>query len=268
MASVITAPQAPPATRGGETLLLAAIEPLQTELREHPLYRSIRSLPALRTFMESHVYAVWDFMSLLKALQRSLTCVELPWRPSGDPTARRLINEIVLGEESDLYEGSFLSHFELYLHAMESCGADGSRVTELVRAVEAGHSLEDALRSAPGESRAFVEATFATLATGETHRIAAAFTLGREDLIPEIFSAFVREMDEQVPGPIAPLRYYLERHIEVDGDQHGPMAMAMLRHLCRSEQDWADATEAATHALRARLAFWDGIYRRIEGTAA
>ena len=251
-------------TLSGEGLLFASIAPLRAKLREHTLYSSISSLKALRIFMESHVYAVWDFMSLLKTLQRTLTCVEVPWRPTENPTARRLINEIVLGEESDLYEGTSLSHFELYLYAMQSCGADTARVSNLIRAVEQGRPLQDALRSAPEESRAFVEATFATLATGETHRIAAAFTFGREDLIPEIFSAFIRKLDEQLPGQIAPFRYYLERHIEMDGDEHGPMALEMMRHLCRSEQAWEDAADAATHALEARLAFWDGIQRRIE----
>ena len=269
MASVSALPApasvpAPASTLSGEKLLLAAIEPLRAQLREHPLYSSITSLEALRTFMESHVYAVWDFMSLLKALQRSLTCVEVPWRPTADATARRLINEIVLGEESDLYEGTSLSHFELYLQAMRSCGADTTRAAGLVRALESGRSLQDAFGSAPEESRAFVEATFATLTTGQTHRIAAAFTFGREDLIPAIFSAFICKLDEQLPGRIAPFRYYLERHIEMDGDEHGPMALEMLRHLCRSEQAWQDASEAATHALEARIALWDGIYQRIE----
>ena len=257
----------PASTLTGEGLLLALIDPLRAKLREHPLYSSITSLDALRIFMESHVYAVWDFMSLLKTLQRSLTCVEVPWRPTEDATARRLINEIVLGEESDLYEGRALSHFELYLHAMQSCGADTAGAAELVRAVEGGQVLEDALRSAPEESRAFVEATFAMIATSQTHRIAAAFTFGREDLIPDIFSAFIREMDERLPGRIAPFRYYLERHIEMDGDEHGPMALEMLRHLCRSKQAWAEAADSASRALEARLAFWDGIYRRIDRAA-
>ncbi len=263
MASASTSLE-PASTLSGEDILLASIAPLRARLREHSLYGSIASLEALRIFMESHVYAVWDFMSLLKTLQRSLTCVQVPWRPTENPTARRLINEIVLGEESDRYEGASLSHFELYLYAMRSCGADTTRATDLVRAVEQGRPLQDALRSAPEESRAFVEATFATLAAGETHRIAAAFTFGREDLIPAIFSAFIRKLDEQLPGRIAPFRYYLERHIEMDGDEHGPMALEMLRHLCRSEQAWQDAADAATRALNARLAFWDGIQRRIE----
>ena len=263
MASALLSP-APVSTPFGEDALLAAIAPLRAKLRDHTLHSSITSLEALRIFMESHVYAVWDFMSLLKSLQRSLTCVEVPWRPAGDATARRLINEIVLGEESDLYQGGSLSHFELYLQAMRSCGADTARAASLIERIERGRSLREALAEAPEESRSFVEGSFAILASGEAHRIAAAFTFGREDLIPSIFSAFIRSLDEQLPGRIAPFRYYLERHIEMDGDEHGPMALAMLRHLCPSEQAWRDAAEAATYALEARLALWDGIQRRIK----
>ena len=247
----------------GEALLLEAIAPLQLRLSLHPLYRSIDSLGRLRTFMEAHVYAVWDFMSLLKSLQRTLTCVEVPWRPTVDARSRRLINEIVLGEESDVYQGEPLSHFELYLRAMERCGAETAPVRSLVASLERGQTLDAALKEAPAEAAAFVRSTFASLATEIPHRIAAAFTFGREDLIPHMFSAFVRALDEEMPGAIAPFRYYLERHIELDGDDHGPMALEMMRQLCTGPEQWEQARESAVAALEARLAFWDGIHARL-----
>ncbi len=248
---------------GGENALLQAIAPLRVQLARHPLYASIRSLPALQLFMESHVYAVWDFMSLVKSLQRTLTCVEVPWRPAASRMAGRLVNEIVLAEESDLYEGEALSHFELYLRAMASCGASTGPAESLVTRVHAGDPIAAALEHAPAESQTFVEATFAILASGATHRIASAFTFGREDLIPEMFPAFIRELDAQLPGRVAPFRYYLERHIEMDGDEHGPMALEMMRQLCTTPTHWAEARESAETALRARLALWDGIHARI-----
>src|SRR5690606_9377500 len=89
------------------------IAAVREELLHHPLYQKIVDIHGLRTFTEGHVYAVWDFMSLLKALQAQLTCVKVPWFASPYPTTRYLINGIVLAEESDEYiDGRRLSHFE------------------------------------------------------------------------------------------------------------------------------------------------------------
>ncbi len=107
--------------------LLEAVAPYLDAVERHPLYRELSSLERLRRFQQYHVFAVWDFMCLLKALQQQLTCPTVPWLPVGDPEVRRLINEIVLGEESDeLPGGRVLSHFELYLEAMRESGADCS----------------------------------------------------------------------------------------------------------------------------------------------
>jgi hypothetical protein len=250
----------------GEEALLAAIAPLKSRLADHPLYSSICSIEALQLFLQSHVYAVWDFMSLLKALQRTLTCVEVPWRPTADAKSRRLINEIVLGEESDVYENESLSHFELYLRAMQSCGAETAPVHALLAELSSTGSLQHALAPIPVEAATFVRSTFDVLATNAPHRIAAAFTFGREDLIPDMFSTFVRELDAQLPGRIAPFRYYLERHIEMDGDEHGPMALQMMHQLCPTPKHWAEALDSAYSALEARIALWDGIHARIRST--
>ena len=246
-----------------EEALLHTLEPWRQKLAAHTVYRSIGALEDLRLFLQSHVFAVWDFMSLLKALQRELTCVTVPWLPGADRASRRLINQIVLGEESDEYQGGSLSHFELYIQAMRSCGADTGPILSLVEALRGGSDLDTALAVAPAEAAAFVRATFSVLATGSPHRIAAAFTFGREDLIPEMFGAFVRRLDTQMPGQIAPFRYYLERHIEMDGEEHGPLALGMMRNLCRTSQQWAEAQESASAALAARVALWDGIEARV-----
>ena len=107
--------------------VLNPIEFLQQEvattrrlLLNNGLYHRLQTMADLRQFMEHHVFAVWDFMSLLKGLQRELTCVEVPWVPTANPDTRRLINEIVLEEETDLDpQGQPTSHFELYMRAME-----------------------------------------------------------------------------------------------------------------------------------------------------
>ncbi len=98
---------------------------LREQLLTHRIYHMVDDQAELRAFMHSHVFAVWDFQCLMKALQRELTCVTVPWLPTVDPAARRMINEIVLDEESDITaDGRPLSHFEMYLEAMHDCGAN------------------------------------------------------------------------------------------------------------------------------------------------
>ncbi len=241
------------------------LEPMYARLAVHPLYRAFRSIGDLHVFQESHVFAVWDFMSLLKALQRGLTCVEVPWLPTRHAGTRRLVNEIVFGEESDEFEGEAVSHFELYLRAMRECGASTEGIDGVLARLEGGAGVEEALAEAPGAARAFVRTTFAVIGGGKLHEIAAAFTFGREDLIPEMFRGFIRDQDERLRGKLATFRWYLDRHIEVDGEEHGPMALRMVGELCGGDEaKWSEAREAAVLALEARLALWHGILREIE----
>jgi len=246
--------------------LTERLRPLYTQLAHHPLYSSFETVEDLHVFMESHVFAVWDFMSLLKTLQRGLTCVDVPWVPSRYPVSRRLINEIVLGEESDLYGTRAISHFELYLQAMRECGACTLAIDEFVASLKRGQTWTTALArsSAPEFAQRFVRSTFALMEEGKLHGIAAAFTFGREDLIPDMFRGFLRDMDQDqntlLSGRLSTLRWYFDRHIEVDGEDHGPMALQMISELCGDDPlKWNDAAEAAEKALRARIALWDSI---------
>ena len=105
------------------------ISKYRDQLMTHPLYGNINSIENLKQFMESHVYAVWDFMSLVKKLQLDLTTTTLPWQPPANNSAARLINEIVWGEETDTdKDGNSVSHFEMYLSAMRQIGADKSGI--------------------------------------------------------------------------------------------------------------------------------------------
>jgi hypothetical protein len=238
-------------------------------LLEHRLYGDLRTVEALAVFMEHHVFAVWDFMSLLKALQMRLTCARVPWLPQGHGEVRRLVNEIVLGEESDVLPGGGVaSHYELYLQAMRQVGADTTRADRFIRQLESGQALAEALRQAgvPAPVEAFVRHTFEVIERGRPHEIAAAFTYGREDLIPEMFTQLVHGLERQFPGKLSTLRYYLDRHIELDGDEHGELGRRMVDLLCdgnpRLEQE---AEQAAVAALQARLALWDGIALAVSG---
>lgn len=243
--------------------LLHSIAALREKLVIHPIYQQIDSLEKIQRFMEHHAFAVWDFMSLLKALQIELTCTTLPWVPVGSARTRYLINEIVAGEESDLDEkGERCSHFELYLTAMKEAGASCEAMQQFVASLEKGHAVKDALQNSliPPPAKAFVETTFRFIETAQPHVIASVFTFGREDLIPDIFVAMVQKLSATFPGKLEIFKYYLERHIEVDGGHHSHLAQAMTAELCGpDEQKWQEATAAAAASMEARLAFWDGI---------
>lgn len=249
------------------TILNTTIEPVRQALIQHPLYRSITSLEALQKFTQQHVFAVWDFMSLLKALQQKLTCTTVPWLPVGNANTRYLINEIVTGEESDVDEaGGRASHFELYLRAMEQAGADIQPIESFISALSTHTPIDIALGNPliPEAASNFVRYTFDVIAEGKAHVIAAVFTFGREDLIPSIFIEMVREIAAKFPGKVDILKYYLERHIEVDGDHHSHLAYEMTAELCGTdEQKWKEATDASYTALKARLALWDGILEQL-----
>ncbi len=255
---------------GGIDRLQAAIAPLRQALLGHRVYERLGSLPALRCFMQHHVFAVYDFMSLLKALQQKLTSVSVPWVPSSQPNGARLINEIVLGEETDEDgRGGFTSHYHLYLNAMREVGADTRVIEGIIQRLAAGDPIRDALVAgqAPDAARAFVGDSFQVIEAGDVVALTANFTFGREDLLPEVFHQVVQELDRE-SGCLSQFQYYLQRHIELDGDHHGPLAHRLLDSLCGdSPEHWARATAAAINALQSRQRLWDGIAEAIDRLA-
>lgn len=235
-------------------------------LLQHEVYEQLKSVAALRCFMEHHVFAVFDFMSLLKALQQRLTSVAVPWVPVAHPTGARLINEIVLGEETDENgAGGFTSHFDLYRGAMQQLGARTEIIDRFVDDLRRGQPVATALQrpEIPAGVRAFVTATFAVIESNDLIALTANFTFGREDLLPDVFHQIVEELDE-ANGTLGQFKYYLQRHIDLDGDQHGPMAHQLMANLCQENPHaWETAAEASLAALEARHQFWDQIAQAI-----
>lgn len=244
------------------------IGPYRDTLLHHPLYNEIRTPAHLQLFMEHHVFAVWDFMSLLKALQNALTCTRTPWVPVGSPDTRYLINEIVLAEETDINRhGQRQSHFEMYLDAMRTANANRGNIERLLELATSERSIFSAIEKAqlPPSVEAFLRHTFNVIEEGQPHKIAAAFTFGREDLIPEMFSEIIGKIQCNFPEEdLADFKYYFDRHIELDGDEHGPMALRMVENLCGNDaKKWREAEQTVIASLQAREQLWDGILNQI-----
>jgi hypothetical protein len=238
------------------------IAPVRDRLLNHPLYAKIQGINQLQVFAQYHVFAVWDFMSLLKSLQNNLTCTTIPWQPKGSANTRYLINEIVVGEESDVDAfGNRISHFELYLQAMEQMGASTKEIQVLIGHLKMGLPISKALEriELPTGVKEFLSFTF-DIIQEPIHVQAAVFSFGREDLIPDMFLGLLKEIAKLHPEKLDGFIYYLERHIEVDGGHHSHLAMEMVIELCGdSLSNWMEATVAAKLSLEKRIQLWDAI---------
>jgi hypothetical protein len=235
-------------------ILSSNLTKYREEIVNHALYKKLNSVEDIAVMMEYHVYAVWDFMSLLKALQSLLTCTTSPWKPVGDGKIRQLVNSIVLEEESDVdKENNPLSHYEMYIDAMKQCGANTSAIESFVANVSTTN-----IPSVNNGVDAFLNTTFDVIDSNETHKIASAFTFGREDLIPDMFTAIVNEYNTE--NNLDKFVYYLERHIELDGGEHGPLALELISNLCGDDDNkWKEVEETAIACLVARKKLWDSI---------
>lgn len=244
------------------------IQPYKNQLLNHSLYNQVKNIDDLQHFLENHVFAVWDFMSLLKALQNKLTSTSIPWMPVGNPAIRYLINEIVLAEETDLsFDGTRQSHFEMYVDAMQQCGANTTSIFEFLGDVETTKNIFVSIKKSKlhPNVKAFLDFTFRVIEQGESHEIAAAFTFGREDLIPSMFTEILKSFQVNFPETdLSKLIYYFERHIELDADEHGPMAMKMIEELCgNDEKKWNAVATVSIDALEKRIGLWNAIEEMI-----
>src|ERR1700726_782698 len=257
---------------------------LRTQLLDHPVYAEVASIDDLRRFMEDHVFAVWDFMSLLKRLQQDMTCITVPWFPVDNAKAARLINDIVIGEETDVGpDGAYVSPLALYLRAMRDIGASTRQFEKFRSLALVGVPVEAALAriGAPHHVQAFVAHTMALANAGSTEEVLAAFFYGREDIIPEMFGRLLNALygakhnNDRVRNFI----YYIDRHIELDGDSHGPMGRELLEDLLANSPNRVEqARRAAYSSIEARIRLWNctlsklrnsrGVERSVETQAA
>ena len=243
------------------------LEPLKNRLRNHSLYSKIKDVDDLNIFSNAHVYAVWDFMSLLKFLQINLTSISIPWFPSKNTTTAKLINEIVAGEETDEdQQGQPVSHFEMYIDSIEEFGLNTSEIINNLNTLNNIETIDKDIEKLDIKSyvKDFLKFTFSVIKRGKIHEVASVFTFGREDLIPDMFIPLIEGINSE-NNDLNKLIYYFKRHIEVDGDMHGPMSMEMLSYLCNNDPSKiSESALIAEKALLARISLWDGIENEIK----
>ena len=243
---------------------LTTVDPLSKKLESHQVFTNLNTLSELRLFMEHHVFAVWDFMSLLKKLQEIYVPHGSPWVPNPNGNVVRFINEIVMEEESDQSYGSkgesYSSHFEIYLEAMKEVGASTNIIDSFLDQVRSD-GIEKALNFSlvPEPSREFMGYTFDLINRGKGHEIAASFAIGRESIVPIMFKRILEKTN--ISAEEAPVfHYYLERHAHLDGEHHGPMALRLLDDLCTdNEQKEKEVILEVESSLEARIKLWDGV---------
>ncbi len=247
-------------------MLAREVTQLRRELVNHRIYQRIVTPDDLKIYMKHHIFAVWDFMTLLKRLQQDLTSVHIPWMPKPHSEFTRFINEMVLDEESDEDgEGGYASHFALYLEAMRDMKANDQPIRQFLERLATPIPVEQALAAIdlPSDTAQFVLQTLNLAKNGTIHEVAAAFFYGREDVIPDMFRQMVADSSEA--SSAQRFVYYLRRHIELDGDQHGPRAARLLQALCEGEGSrWDQALGAARLALKARIRLWNGIVAEMD----
>ena len=237
------------------------LKPLRNQINAHAMYGQLSTIEDVKLFMQNHVFAVWDFMSLLKALQSSLTNTNVPWTPKGNGSVARFINEIVMDEESDVNEkGEVKSHFEMYIDSMDQIEANTAPIKKFTNAIHNGASIDTAAEMIEMHPtiKAFLDLTFGVIAEGKPHCIAAAFTFGREDVIPDMFLEIIQQSKTSAEdGRYGKLLYYLNRHIELDGDEHGPISLKMVENLCGDDNTkWTETLLTAKSALQQRIELW------------
>lgn len=238
------------------------LKPLRVRLFGHEIYQQMETMEDLREFMEHHVFAVWDNMSQLKFLQQALSCENNIWTPSPHKKTLRIINQMALEDESDEFEGEYLSHFELYRKAMQQAGAKTYLVDRFLVLLQEKNDLYAALRkiNLPESVKLYLKINWEISMQRKPHAMAAAFFLGREDVVPELFHKLGSDLMFHHPSELAIMKEYLERHTEINMDNRNLNVKTVLEELCgEDDKKWEEAEKAAKSVLEARFALWDGM---------
>lgn len=243
------------------------LQQIKYKLKKHEIYNHIKTIDDIKKFMRYHVFSVWDFMSLLKSLQNDLTCISIPWIPNENSKVTRLINEIVLIEESDIYNDIPQSHYQMYIDAMKDIKANCFDIQILISVIKNNGSIFTYLNKSNIDIRIknYLRNTFDIINTNKTHLKLAAFTYGREDIIPTMFLEIVKQLKVKEDKRLDKFIYYLERHIEVDDEDHSPMCKEILIEICGNNTSmWKEVEVCAKKCIENRIYLWDAILEKIK----
>ncbi len=231
---------------------------LKHKIVNHSIYQYLESPKALNLFLEHHIFCVWDFMSIVKSIQHDVVPAQVPWKPSSsDERFQRIINEIVLAEESDLdINGNPKSHFLMYIDAMLESNASTDQIGYFVETLDF-NQLSKATRE-------FVSYSLEIANSGCLVSKMSSFFYGREDLIPPMFTSLVRSA--KILNERPKLKYYLDRHIELDAGQHGPKLEQCLNLIVKTDEDKRKLIDVSQKSLKFRLNLLDEIESKVKRT--
>ena len=84
--------------------------------------------------------------------------------------------------------------------------------------------------------------------------------------ISNMFNEILKEFEKNIVDTnISKLIYYFERHIELDEDEHGPMALEMISELAQNDsRKWEEIEKISIEALKKRILLWDAIDDQLE----
>jgi hypothetical protein len=133
---------------------------------------------------------------------------------------------------------------------------------KLLTILQSGKCIQESIEATelPPSVKQFLHYTFQIAQEAPLHVKAAVFTFGREDLIPDMFTQILNKIYAEHPNKVSIFKYYIERHIEVDGGHHSQLATEMVTERCGKDPlKWKEATQAAIKSLEMRSLLWDAI---------
>ena len=153
-------------------------------------------------------------------------------------------------------DGQAASHFQVYLKSMKEVGADTSPICSFLESRD--------LQSLPETVKDFVSYNLSVASEASVEEVAGVFFWGREKIIPKMFTGILQTLDKsEVSCEI--LKWYLDRHIQLDGEEHQVHAAQICEVLVGDDNSrWQKMESAALKALKMRKSLWDQALKEID----